>query len=209
MLSFLASSPKRHPQSHAQTLTIEDGATTIEFLDSSSASNSPYSMRINHKPGDSLANPPYHFHRYQTETFSVEKGLFRATVEGTTTDIHPGNDITITPGLYHKYVNGSDAEPLIVSVRLEPEERERDEAFFRNLYCYMDDCRREGRGPNVAQLCLFLWVFDCPLAVPVVGPKVVGRLLGVWGTWVVGVVVGKWVLGFRESYGEYYRPKVG
>lgn len=163
-------------------------------------------MRIHHKPGDSLANPPYHFHQYQTETFHVEKGVFRATVEGTTTDISPGNDITITPGLYHKYVNGSDTESLIVSVRLDPEERERDEAFFRNLYCYLDDCRKGGVAPNVAQLCLFLHFFDCPLAVPV-GPKVVGRPLSVWFTWVVGVVVGKWLLGFRESYGEYCKPK--
>ena len=206
MLSFLASAPKRHPQAHAQTLVIEDGATTIQFLEKSSAADSPsYGMRIHHKPGDSVANPPYHFHRYQTETFHVEKGTFRATVEGATTDISPGNDITITPGLYHKYVNGSDTESLIVGVRLEPEERERDEAFFRNLYCYLDDCRREGMAPNLAQLCLFLHFFDCPLALP--GPKMVGKPLSVMVTMVVGVFVGKWLLGFSESYEEYCKPK--
>lgn len=204
MLSFLASAPKRHPQAHAQTLTVEDGATTIEFLHKAAA-DSPYSMRIKQKPGDSLANPPYHFHRYQTETFHVEEGIFRATVEGTTTDVGSGNDITIMPGLYHTYVNGSDTEPLIVSIQLDPEERERDEASFRNVFCYLDDCRRQGMAPNVAQLCLFLHFFDCPLALP--GPKMVRKPLSMMFTMLVGVVLGKWLLGFRESYEEYYKPK--
>lgn len=203
MLSFLASTPKRHPQAHAQTLIVEDGATEIQFLDQTT--DFPYSMRIHQKPGHSLANPPYHYHQYQTETFHVEEGVFRATVEGRTTDVSSGNDITIAPGLYHGYVNGSDTEPLTVSVRLDPEERDRDEAFFRNLYCYLDDCRKQEIAPNVAQLCLFLHFFDCPLALP--GPKMVGKPLSMVFTMLVGVVVGKWLLGFRESYEEYSKPK--
>lgn len=80
-------------------------------------------------------------------------------------------------------------------------ERERDEAFFRNLYCYLDDCRKAGREPHVVQLMLFLGFFDCYPALP--GPKVVSWSLSQVLVFVVGVMVGKWLLGLKESYPEY------
>ena len=126
----------------------------------------------------------------------------RATLEGSTQLIPVGSSITIAPGLYHTFVNDSATEEMEVSTGLDPAERERDEAFFRNLYGYLDDCRKAGMAPHVAQMCLFLWFFDCYLALP--GPKWVGRPASRVLSFVVGVVLGKWVLGMRESYEEYY-----
>ena len=130
----------------------------------------------------------------------------RATVEGSDQTIMAGQSVTILPGQHHTFVNPSETEPLVVSTGLDPVERERDEAFFRNLYCYSDDCRKVGREPNAAQLMLFLYFFDCYPALP--GPKVVSRPLSQVLVFVVGVMVGKWLLGFKETYPEYYQRKV-
>ena len=129
----------------------------------------------------------------------------RATLEGADQTINAGESITILPGQHHTFVNPSETEPLVVSTGLDPVERERDEAFFRNLYSYLDDCRTAEREPHVAQLMLFLYFFDCYPALP--GPKVVARPLSQMLVFLVGIVVGKWLLGFRESYSEYYQRK--
>ena len=92
----------------------------------------------------------------------------------------------------------------MIEIGLDPSQRARDEAFFRNLYSYLDDCDRLRRGPNVCQLMLFLWAFECMVAMP--GPKVLVQPLSRAMVWVLGVVVGKWMFGFRESYEEYYKP---
>jgi hypothetical protein len=76
------------------------------------------------------------------------------------------------------------------------------ERFFRNLYCYLDDCETQGVKPSVPQMLLFLHEAEISLAFG--GPGWVARPL----SWVVGLVVGRWiggwVLGYRAEYGEYY-----
>ena len=203
MLSFLARAPQKHSQAHLSNITTEDGATSVQFF--ANDPDSPYAMKATVKPGKTIHTPPYHWHKYQTETFLINSGTFRATLEGQEKDIPAGNSITIEPGVYHTFSNPSKTEPLVVSTGLDPAERERDEAFFRNLYCYVDDCRKEGMAPNIAQLCLFLHFFDCYLALP--GPKVIMKPFSQLMVMVLGVVLGKWVLGFRESYTEYYKKK--
>lgn len=127
----------------------------------------------------------------------------RATLEGKDHLFTAGQTLTIKQGLYHTFENNSDAEPLVVSIGLDHLERKRDEAFFRNLYSYLDDCRMAKRAPQLPQLCLFLYFFDCYLALP--GPKVLMKPLRQVLVFVIGVVVGKWLLGFKETYPEYYK----
>ena len=93
----------------------------------------------------------------------------------------------------------------MISVGLDPMERERDEAFFRNLYGYLDDCRMDDMPPSLAQMCLFLHFFDCYLAIP--GPKTIMNPLSELLVFILGVVVGKLMLGYRETYPEYYKEK--
>lgn len=130
----------------------------------------------------------------------------RAVLDGSDKIIPAGQSVTIQPGLYHMFHNHSQTEDLVFSMGLDPMERERDEAFFRNLYSYLDDCRMAGKSPHIAQLWLFHYFFDCYPALP--GPKVLSRPLSQVLVFVVGVMVGKWLLGFKASYPEYYQRKV-
>ena len=209
MLSFLASTPKRHPQSHLRTITTEDGHTTVQFFPqptSTDTTPATHAMRTRLPPGTTIHSPPYHWHKYQIESFTIEKGCMRATVNGTTQLIPAGNTVTIEPGVYHTFANASALEELVVLTGLDPLERERDEAFFRNLYCYLDDCRKAEMRPSVFQVCLWLHMFDCYLALP--GPREVSMMCSEWLVWILGVLVGSWLLGYQISYPEYYAGDV-
>ena len=203
MLSFLARSPAKSPQAHVDTIHTEDGQTAIKFF--TNDSKAEYGMKLQAKAGATIHVPPYHWHKYQTETFLVHSGTMRVTLEGQDRLIPAGRSTTIEPGLYHTFANDSDTEQLVVSIGLDPLERDRDEAFFRNLYCYLDDCQKTGMAPNLAQLCLFLYFFDCFLAIP--GPRFAARPFSQALVFVLGVAIGKWLLGFKESYPEYYKKQ--
>ncbi|KAL8791991.1 MAG: hypothetical protein Q9195_005409 [Heterodermia aff. obscurata] len=196
MLSFLTTPLPKTLTATQNPLTTENGQTTIHFF--ANDPSAKYGMKTRVKPGFTIHVPPMHWHKHQTETFLIHSGAMRATLEGSDQTITAGESITIAPGLHHTFVNPSETEPLVVSTGLDPVERERDEAFFRNL--------KAGREPHVAQLMLFLHFFDCYPALP--GPKRVSRPLSQVLVFVLGVVVGKWLLGFKESYSEYYQRKV-
>ena len=183
---------------------MEDGRTHVEFFltDPTSA----YAMRSTLHPGPTIQDPPYHWHKYQTETFTVESGIFLATVEGKDEAITAGRTVTIRPGIYHTFKNGSPDTDLVVCAGLDPQERERDEAFFRNLYCYLDDCRKAGMSPSPFQMCLWLYCFDCYLALP--GPRPLAKWFSERLVWTMGVMIGKWLLGMRESYPEYFEGDI-
>lgn len=90
----------------------------------------------------------------------------------------------------------------MVDIQLDPEDYENEQRFFRNFFGYLDDCKGAGAAPSLFQLMVFLRSADTPLALPVGNEAV-----GVWVSWVFMVVVagwGKWVLGYKESYPEYY-----
>ncbi|KAL9105015.1 MAG: hypothetical protein Q9163_000112 [Psora crenata] len=201
MLSFLARMPPRTSQAHLRTIHTEDGENAVEFLVDDDKAD--YGMKSWSKPGPTILDPPYHWHKYQTERFLVHSGTMRSTLEGQDKLISAGETIVIKPGLYHTYRNNSDTEQLIVSTGLDPSAHERDEAFFRNLYCYLDDCRKADMAPHIAQVCLFLYLFDCYLAIP--GPRSIAKPLSQALVFLLGVVVGKWLLGYKEIYPEYYK----
>ena len=203
MLSFLSTSVPKTDTASQNPIRTEDGKTEVHFLGNDPTTK--YGLRVRVPPGTSIHEPPYHWHKYQSETFLVHSGVMRATLEGTEKTIPAGQTITIAPGLHHTFANGSTDENLIISTGLDPAERERDEAFFRNIYMYLEDCRKAKRCPNVAQIMLFLYFFDCYPGLP--GPKVVSRPLSQVLVFILGVMIGKWLLGFKESYPEYYQRK--
>lgn len=205
MLSFLRSQPPRTKQSHLQTIITENGRSRVEFF--STDPTSTYAMRSTIPPGQTIHTPPYHWHKYQVETFFVESGIFLATIEGKEHAVTAGNTYTVQSGVYHSFSNGSSDSDLVVWVGLDPQERERDEAFFRNLFLYLDDCGNAGVKPSLCQMCLWLHVFDCYLALP--GPRRLAMWVSEWLVWTLGVVVGKGLLGMKESYPEYYAGDIG
>lgn len=178
----------------------EDGSTETEFL--AEDSTSPHVLRSRQRPGASIHDPPYHWHKFQTECFTVESGTFVATLDGEEQTFKPGQKCIIQPGRYHTFKNGSQDEDLVFLIHFTPQERDRDEAFFRNIYSYLEDCRRAGMSPSICQLCLWMLIFDCYLALP--GPRKLAMWFSPWLMWFLGVVIGQGLLGMKESYPEYY-----
>jgi hypothetical protein len=93
-------------------------------------------------------------------------------------------------------------EDLVVDVNLTPETYEEEQRFFRNFFGYLDDCKKAKTAPSLFQLLVFLHRADTPLALPMptewLGRVVSRAFLVVAATW------GKYALGYKDSYPEYY-----
>ena len=74
------------------------------------------------------------------------------------------------------------------------------------MQSYRDDCRKAGVARSLPQVLLFNYVGGVVLAMP--GPPLLARALGIMMNFFGGVVLGKYVLGYKESYPEYYKPKI-
>ena len=145
--------------------------------------------------------PPLHWHANQDEAFTVISGSMLASISSSCKLVGIGEDVFICRGDYHTFSNASASEDLVVDVQLSPDNRLRDERFFRNAYGYLEDVTRAGKAPSPFQALLFLWSADIIPALP--GPTMIMKpLAGVFG-WIGGVVVGKWLLGYQEWYAEY------
>lgn len=162
--------------------------------------------------GPSILQPPFHYHIYQTEHFHVVSGSGKfwrgiGTEPFAILSSAPGAQATasIEAGRYHRFENASTTEPLIVEVQLDPEDYASEQRFFRNFFGYLDDCTRHKVAPSLFQLMVFLHAADTPLALPVPNER-----LGVWVSRVFLVTVafvGKWVLGYKSNYSEYFEEK--
>ena len=128
-------------------------------------------------------------------------GKMVATVSGRQSVLGEGEDVLIPRGFVHTFANASAEHDLVVDVKLDPDNRARDERFFRNGYGYLDDCARAGVTPPIPQAMLMLYSADIIPAMP--GPRVIMRVIETWVAWFGAVVIGKWVLGYSEWYEEY------
>lgn len=162
--------------------------------------------------GVSIIEPPFHYHIYQEEFFHVRsgKGNFYRGIDKTPFAIlsdDPNGQATasVKPGNYHRFENATETQDLIVDIHLAPESYENEQQFFRNFFGYLDDCKTANRDPSIFQLLVFLHSADTPLAVPLPWEflgRVVSRILltsaAYWG---------RWILGYKQSYVEYYDAK--
>lgn len=77
-----------------------------------------------------------------------------------------------------------------------------NQASFRNIYQYLDDCWVQAKSPSLPQLLLQLDSAEISLALP--GPISIAHPV----SYALGVVIGRWyggyVLGYRASYPEYW-----
>ncbi|KAM0245284.1 hypothetical protein ACHAP5_005515 [Fusarium lateritium] len=214
MLSFLrAAGPPRTQNAQNNPIMYEGGRSSVTF----SAPGSQYIMAHRIPPtdkenGTSIIAPPFHYHIYQDEFFRVQsgKGNFYRGVDPNPFAVlsdDPDGQATasVRAGNYHRFENASDTRDLVVDIQLTPEEYENEQQFFRNFFGYLDDCKTAGCGPSIFQLMVFLHAADTPLAVPLpweslgrVASRILLTTVAYWG---------RWVLGYRQTYAEYYDAK--
>ncbi|KAJ5778716.1 hypothetical protein N7520_001962 [Penicillium odoratum] len=207
MLSFLAKRVPRTTTCRLNPLFFDDGRSCLEFK----APNDQYLVLNRWPPGSNEINknialrPPIHWHRNQTERFHVISGSAKFTYEGQEIIKTSGQSMLIPMKTFHTFCNASATDELVIEFVLEPKFKDRDEAFFRNVQSYRDDCRKAGVPRSLPQLLLFNWAGGVVLALP--GPRAIAQVLGVCLNLFGGVVFGKYILGYKQSYPEYYEPK--
>ena len=157
----------------------------------------------------SVLEPPFHYHIHQKEWFHVlaGRGNFYCGLDPepfAVLSATPGESATasIEPGRYHRFENASKTENLELTIHLAPESYEAEVRFFRNFFGYLDDCKKAKMSPSLFQLLVFLHDADTPLALAL-PTEWLGRLVSrvfliAAATW------GRWVLGYRVTYPEYY-----
>lgn len=79
------------------------------------------------------------------------------------------------------------------------------DGIIGNVQSYRDDCRKAGISRSLPQVLLFNYLGGVVLALP--GPLIVARPLGVLLNFFGGLVLGKYLLGYKKSYSEYYKPE--
>ncbi|KAF7186582.1 hypothetical protein HII31_12140 [Pseudocercospora fuligena] len=122
---------------------------------------------------------------------------------------NPGSktSATLGPKRYHRFENASKTETLKINIQLDPEDYENEQRFFRNFFGYLNDCKRAKVSPSIFQLFVFLHSADTPLAIPLPGFIPGAEFIGVYLSWVLLIAVayvGRFVLGYKQSYPEYY-----
>lgn len=216
MFSFLRGScPPLTNNATKNPIMYETGLSSVSFRKPDSDFIMTHTIPPTTKEnGVSIIIPPFHYHIHQDEYFNVQSGS--ATIyKGI--DPKPFTTLSASPGglrkaviprkTYHRFENASETETLVIDIHLSPEDYENEQRFFRNFFGYLDDCKSAKMAPSFFQLMVFLHSADTPLALPL--PN---HTLGIWASraFLIGAAfVGKWVLGYRDCYEEYYIGKKG
>ncbi|KUI53684.1 hypothetical protein VP1G_01100 [Cytospora mali] len=185
-----------------------------------------------HKGANSTLAPPLHRHLWQEETFHVLSGTARFALGSGRQRRHrlaSAGEVAVIPGgQVHTFCNASEEAELVVEFVLDPASRETDEAYFhpvlsgRNLALVLkytltmhpvqemcgdtrDDCAKAGVQRSLFQTLLFMHRGGLVMALP--GPDIISKRLGLLFTYVGGVLIGRFLLGYKDSYSEYYHPK--
>jgi mannose-6-phosphate isomerase-like protein (cupin superfamily) len=144
MFSFLATQTPRTKVAHLNTITFDDGRSSIEFkspTDRYLVINRwpPASSDEETVPGQAncALSPPPHWHQYQKETFHVLSGTGKFWLEGKDILATAGEIVEIPTTAFHTFCNASKTEELVVEFTLEPSTRKRDEAFFSTLLSFI------------------------------------------------------------------------
>ena len=162
--------------------------------------------------GESIVQPPFHYHVHQSEKFHVVsgEGAFWIGLDSKpcmTLSSKPGQQSTggVEAKRYHRFENASKIDDLVIDVQLDPEDYANEQRFFRNFFGYLDDCKKNKVAPSLFQLLVFLHSADTPLALPL--PN---EWLGVWVSrvFLIGVAFwGRWMLGYKTNYPEYFEER--
>ena len=142
MLSFLAQRLPRTQVAHLETITFDDGRSSITFHDNTETylvtnrlppAPKATASKGNPHPANCALNPPMHWHSKQTETFHVISGQGLFYLEGNGITASPGDTVHIPRAAHHTFRNASSEEDLVVEFTLDPSTREQDERLFSTL----------------------------------------------------------------------------
>ncbi|MBH0189975.1 MAG: cupin domain-containing protein [Nitrospira sp.] len=147
------------------------------------------------------SGPPPHVHVSFSERFRVEQGTVSVRRGEEVIQLHPGDELLITPGVIHKPFNQTN-QIAVVSSPLTPEYAlpERFGIFLSQAYGFFD-ARPENSHPPRAllQMSRFSPVYDSWLGEP---PVAVQQAL----YWFIGPIAR--LLGYRAYYSEYAPARV-
>lgn len=235
MLGSLVAQPPRSRTAGQSKITMDDGRSSMVFRDPSEpyqilvqvprqATDEEVASGAARSKPNTVVVPPYHWHIHQSETFHIRKGTMRATVEGSEVLVGEGKSITIPAQAYHTLRNASEKEELLYELVYDPASWEMTEKFFSetsrrscpaageatdpsegNLQSYLEDCRKHGVKPNIVQEIMILHAAEVVPALP--GPKFIAKPAALLLNYVLAVLVGQWLLGWSDSYPEYYHPR--
>jgi mannose-6-phosphate isomerase-like protein (cupin superfamily) len=211
MLSFLrATAPPRTNNASNNPIIYENGLSSVTFRAPASQFIMTHRLPpVTPENGTTIIQPPFHYHIYQSEYFNLVSGSgnFYCGTDPkpfVTLSDAPGEPKTasIPAGRYHRFENASETEDLVLDIHLTPEDYENEQRFFRNFFGYLDDCKKAKTAPSLFQLLVFLHSADTPLALPAL-TEWLGRIFS--RVFLIGMAYwGKFVLGYRDNYPEYY-----
>ncbi|KZV89862.1 hypothetical protein EXIGLDRAFT_838244 [Exidia glandulosa HHB12029] len=143
----------------------------------------------------SPSRPPEHWHRYQTEWFTILDGSLGYLVNGVEHKAKKGDVVTLQPGNVHSFwCDPKDGEDLTIDITLRPG-KGLDEEWVYSVYGYFESAFVQGKGLSFLQLMVF---WDEAEGVPGTVPKWIGRFL----VWTFGKHVGRWA-GYKGTYQLY------
>jgi mannose-6-phosphate isomerase-like protein (cupin superfamily) len=149
-------------------------------------------------------HPPPHYHLLQDEHFTIVSGGGTWHLWNKSVHLTKGDVIVVPARAWHWFESDpSVEEPLEISVKYDAGYESMEERFFRNTFGYMADCREQGISPSVFQLMVFFMHNLMPPGIKSPGPEWLNLLFNTVFMYVVGSI-GQLLLGYRESYPEYY-----
>ncbi|KAI1807186.1 hypothetical protein F4811DRAFT_40573 [Daldinia bambusicola] len=153
---------------------------------------------------DGTSGPPLHIHLRQTEYFQVQQGVLAVVKNGKESVMTKDDGILeITPGTRHRFWAHSPVrENLVIKVWAEPQDLGHtfDESFLRNGVGYLRNCQQQNMEPSIFQMALLGWSSDIIFVTP---PFWVPLWILKLVQYVIGFIIGQFLLGYRTTYPEY------
>ncbi|ORY26950.1 hypothetical protein BCR39DRAFT_497647 [Naematelia encephala] len=153
--------------------------------------NSPYSGAGR----NSILTPALHYHLYQPETYTVNGGRMLYEIEGRRGVLEKGETFTFPPNTPHTFWSDeSTGEDMDITTSIEGGPNVGfDEGFDHNFFGYWSSQVAQGKPLSPFQMLLFLYTADVVDASIPLG-------LGRAANFVLGLLVGKYLLGYEERY---------
>ncbi|MGN2638882.1 cupin domain-containing protein [Nocardia takedensis] len=84
-------------------LTIPGTDFTLRFI--TTGAQTQGQLLITEWSAPVWSGPPPHWHKSMTESFHIVAGVMTFTLNGSTTQLHPGDSVTVDPGDHHDFSN--------------------------------------------------------------------------------------------------------
>jgi mannose-6-phosphate isomerase-like protein (cupin superfamily) len=185
------------PRSHAGDV-LENrvtGERAIVLVGTADSDDGRVVCLLGVRPGGAVVGE--HFHHSITERFQVLAGKLGVRIDGLERMLHPGDELTVRPGIVHDWWNAGDEEAQVI-VEVNPGRR--FELLISTLFGLANDGLTNDKGlPHLLQMAVIAQEFRdvVEFAPP---PRFVQHI-------VFGLLapIGQ-ALGYRPWYDRYLRP---